>query len=145
VVRFQQWEKYMRHDHDDGREILRDGEVLRVPIYTQDDAKWQRAMDLIEVGMLKDHAERVAARDALHRPGFRTADQAAQDKREQARDKYIDRLQNAWKSPEQVADDACEAARAEVFQDAARTSQAIRDAAYRDYCHRLQNAWKTGA
>jgi hypothetical protein len=132
---------------EDEREVLRDGERLRVPIYAMD-AEWRRTMDLIEDGMRTDHAERVAARDAraldAHRPGFRTAgDHFAQDRRERAYDEYVERITNAWKTPQRAEQDACESARDAVFgQDAAQASQAVRDAAYADYVRRLTNAWR---
>ena len=103
-------EMMTRFDDDDDREVLRDGERLRVSIHVQD-AMWRREVDLIEHDTRMDLLERRvlerrAARDAQHKPGYRTAgDHFAQDRREQARDAYIERLQNAWKTPARVAAD----------------------------------------
>jgi hypothetical protein len=41
-----------------------------------------------------------------HRPGYRTGDQAAIDAREAAYRHYVQNLENAWKSPAQLAADA---------------------------------------
>jgi hypothetical protein len=51
-----------------------------------------------------------------HRPGYRTGDQAAIDAREAAYRHYVQNLENAWKSPAQLA------------ADAVRTEQVTRDA-----------------
>jgi hypothetical protein len=75
--------KMQRHDIEDGdHEVVGNREVLHVPVYAQD-------------GMRQAIARHAATLDgealdaSQHRPGFRVADQAAQDRREAARDAYV--------------------------------------------------------
>jgi hypothetical protein len=86
----------------DGTEVLKNGRSIRVPLFQMDAAvdDLQRSvmLDTIE----RERARRFGLRDAadLRRPGFRynTSD-AARDARQEARERYLDELENAWRAP----------------------------------------------
>ena len=86
----------------DGTEVLKDGRSIRVPLFQMDAAvdDLQRSvmLDTIE----RERARRFGLRDAadLRKPGFRynTSD-AARDARQEARERYLDELENAWRAP----------------------------------------------
>jgi hypothetical protein len=86
----------------DGTEVLKDGRSIRVPLFQMDaavdDSQRSVMLDTIE----RERARRFGLRDAadLRKPGFRynTSD-AARDARQEARERYLDELENAWRAP----------------------------------------------
>jgi hypothetical protein len=102
-------------DAERKRKVLRDGEALHVPT------------------MLRDAAPGFDA--SLHRPGYRVADQAAQDARDRAYADYCRRQESAWKSPQQAVADTERAAEPPLCEDA-------REDAYQRYKNWLVNAWR---
>jgi hypothetical protein len=86
----------MRRHHDDDN-MLRDGDVGRVPLMLRD------AMTPLQRSVA-EHAARSRVTDAdggltgLHRPGYRvTSDAEMRDVKQRARDEYEHELHNAWR------------------------------------------------
>ena len=89
-------------------------------------------------------ADGVAFDASGHKPGFRAADQAAQDAASAAYSEMVRRNEGAWRSPQRVEQDTETAAG--IGRDAAAFAQddrAVIDAAWHAYCDRIANAWKT--
>jgi hypothetical protein len=112
-----------RHEDDDDFDengLLKDGRTFHVPI---------KMMDSYQRDVARHFGKRqrslVTAADGstmgLHRPGARIADggyRALRDEAERERDRYIHDISNAWRKPNNVADDADTEARAGAIRNA---------------------------
>jgi hypothetical protein len=124
-----------RHREIYGDELLRDGQRLRVPMFT---------MDSIQRGV-SPHFPRVhdGTGDsglAMHRPGFRVSDAPRSDELQRARDAYEYELTTAWRrgvGKEDVVPDAPKAS----GNDAMPADDI--ETAYRLYAEEISKAWKT--
>lgn len=124
------------YDEIDGKKILRDGEVMHVPMFLMDG---RSALDDVQRAIAATGANPVS-----YGHGFHYASDAQQAAVADARAKRDRRLVSAWKG----SDAADPAAAQKTAQKAATTpSQAIaaRDAAYAARLERQANAWKVPA
>jgi hypothetical protein len=120
-------------DEDDDerrrREILADGQSLRVPM---------AAMDALQRAVA-DHYGGLEA----HRQGYRVvSDQAAEARRRAGYDQMVARSEGLWRSPERVAADTEVAAEVARDQVTLADSRAIRQAAWERMCAAAREAWK---
>jgi hypothetical protein len=123
-----------------GRLIVEDGEVLKVPLFLLDSK-----MDSVQRAIAND--QRIAAQASMNQRRKLTSasnkvSDAALTFRQGAFDGMVARLENAWKTPptQQAApsDQPVQYARPSTH-DAALSA---RDAAYEGMLQRLENAWK---
>jgi hypothetical protein len=127
----------IRYLDDDDDDILRDGEVLRVPLRMMDG--WQHDMSKHFDQLRRDGA---SLHDGLggevgHRPGFAmTNDAAIRDARAQARTKYIKEVRDAWQPPPTSA-------LPDHQQDRSPMNDA-REEAYQAYKTAISGAWRSG-
>ena len=127
--------RYEDDDDDNIDSILKDGEVLRVPLRLMD--SYQRSVyeHFHDAGRLTCVTDAAGGTIGLHRPGFRVADGVVRDTSHY--DAYERDLTTAWK--QDVADPP---------NRQGRDSMPVRDEreqAYADYETRIQNAWRTGS
>lgn len=111
-------------DDDDDPAILKDGQILRVPLYVMDGLQTSIAGDAL----------------ASHRPGPRYAADAERGEGEDAYQKCKLALGDAWKEKHPQNTWPPEMQR----NHAQKHDGAIQDAktAYADYCAHLANAWR---
>jgi hypothetical protein len=103
----------------DGKDVLEDGESVRVPLMLCDSRQF----------------------DATgHRPGFAPITDAVQQQRQQTRDRYISELTNSWRVPAQRPM-TTEDAKKPKFGSFADANQR-RSAAYDAYVKRIGEAWR---
>jgi hypothetical protein len=112
-------------DELDDDDVLQDGDSLHVPFYLLD-------------------GRPVTFDPASHQPGFRMTD--GRDAARAARDAWIEKTCNAWKTPTSDAaePDASEASRTLLRGEEPDDPQARRDAAWHEAKKRLGEAWKMG-
>jgi hypothetical protein len=116
---------YRNRNNPDDEDVLRDGQVLRVPTHLMDSL--QRSVASARDGTVFDAS--------LHRPGFRAAGQASDDARTRAYDEMCRDMADAWKSDAQRIADTARAAEPPLCEDA-------RENAYLKYKKWLANAWR---
>jgi len=137
-------------DDDDARNILKDGERMRVPMY---------AMDALSRDVAQHFARVTDATGdgglGLHRPGFRISSTITRDR--SIYDAYNAEVASAYKNAGAVESEVCGQREGDSFtakSDQGRDgsadsklSDAMRDereAAHQEYQNRIQNAWRTG-
>ena len=95
-------ERRVHYANDGCGDVLAPGETLRVPLFQMDAAVDDLQLSVMLDTIERERARRFGLRDAadLRKPGFRynTSD-AARDAREEARERYLDELENAWRAP----------------------------------------------
>jgi hypothetical protein len=81
--------RYQEIDDDD---LLRDGQRLRVPMFTMDSMQRSESLHLPRV-----HDGTGDSSLAMHRPGFRVTDAPLSDELWRAREDYLQDLTTAWR------------------------------------------------
>jgi hypothetical protein len=135
----------MRKHLDDDEDIVADGQSVRVPVYLMDNVQREIAFD---------------ARD--HQPHFGRPSDAVLDARKQARDAYIRRTCEAWRTagrvqskqdadPSEPDPNAANAVERELETwqgrdpaELARAVEARRRRTHAEFSERLSNAWRGG-
>jgi hypothetical protein len=122
-----------REIYDD--DLLRDGQRLRVPMFTMDSAQCGPSPRLPRV-----HDGTGDAGLALRRPGFRVTDAPISDAVQRAYEDYEHDLTSAWRHGAGKEDVVPNAPRASG-KDAMPVDDV--EAAYRLYAEEISQAWKT--
>jgi hypothetical protein len=153
---------YKRHtdDDDDMRNILKDGERMRVPMYAMDGS--MDHLDPLQRTVVRDKLQDARITDgagnsglSLHKPGFRISNTVTRDR--SIYDAYDAQVASAYRNVGagesefrgQREGDSC-TAKSDQGRDGSADSKlndAMRDereAAHQEYQDRIQNAWREG-
>ncbi len=135
-----------QHDDDDARNILKDGERMRVPMYAMDSS--MDHLDPLQRAVVRDRLQDARITDgagdgglALHRPGYRVADGIPRDHSHYAI--YDEEMGRAYLNVGAVESEV----RGQREEADSKLSDAMRDereAAHQEYQNRIQNAWRDG-